>query len=193
MTDEETTMATAILDQPLSASRFESERLFEIVKGERREKQQMSVLAIALTSALSEFLSTFVRNHKLGWVVVEMLFQRRADRPQRRPDLAFVSYQRGQMPPPEEDVPAWNVIPNLAVEVISPTNTAKEVMGKVLEYIDAGVELVWVIYPAQCIQVFDSRATTRLLWPGDELDGGRMLPGFKLGVRELFESIANPK
>ena len=187
-------MATVTLDQPLPATRFESERLFEIVKGERREKQPMSVLAIAVASALAEFLSAFVRNHKLGWVVVEMLFQLRADRPQRRPDLAFVSYLRGRMPPPDEDVPAWSVVPNLAVEVISPTNMANEVMGKVLEYIDAGVDWVWVIYPVQqCIQVFDSRATSRILWPGDELDGGRVLPGFRLGVRELFESIANPQ
>jgi Uma2 family endonuclease len=187
-------MATASLEQPTSAGLFESERLFEVVNGERREKRPMSVLAIAVASELSRFLSIFVKEHKLGWVVIEMLFQLQPGRPQRRPDLAFVSYGRGKMPFPDEDVPAWNVVPNLAVEVISPTNMANEVFGKVVEYFDTGVELVWVIYPAQqSIQVFDSRATSRILWPGDELDGGRVLPGFRLGVRELFESIANPQ
>ena len=154
----------------------------------------MSVLAIAVASALAEFLSAFARQHKLGWVVIEMLFQLKEGRPQRRPDLAFVSYQRGKLPLPDEDAPAWRVVPNLAVEVISPTNMANEVFGKVVEYFDAGVELVWVIYPAQqSIEVFDSRATTRILRAGDELDGGKVLPGFRLGVSELFAALANPQ
>ena len=84
-------------------------------------------------------------------------------------------------------------MPDLAVEIISLTNTADEVAGKLEEYYQAGVRLVWVVYPVQMkIYVYTSTSQIRVLSPGDELDGGDVLPGFRLPLRELFEKAGQP-
>jgi Uma2 family endonuclease len=59
------------------------------------------------------------------------------------------------------------------------------------EYFGAGVELVWVVYPLQrSIQVFASASESRVLGESDELDGGGVLPGFRLKISELFAAAA---
>jgi Uma2 family endonuclease len=86
---------------------------------------------------------------------------------------------------------AWEVVPDLAVEVVSPSNTAIEVVKKLGDYFRAGVRQVWVIYPVQqFIYVYTSLADIRVLQPGDDLDGGAVLPGFRLAVSTLFEDEA---
>ena len=68
--------------------------------------------------------------------------------------------------------------PTLAVEIISLTNTADEVAEKLEEYYRAGVRMVWVVYPVQMkIYAYTSTTQVRVLAPGDELDGGNVLPG----------------
>ena len=72
---------------------------------------------------------------------------------------------------------AWEVVPDLAVEVVSPTNTSYEVVGKVDEYFRAGVRLVWVILPGRNkVYVYTSPTDVRILQPGDDLDGGPSSP-----------------
>ncbi len=79
-------------------------------------------------------------------------------------------------------------MPDLAVEIISLTNTADEVAGKLEEYYQAGVRLVWVVYPAQMkIYAYTSTSQIQVLAPGDELDGSDVLPRFRLPVRDLFD------
>jgi Uma2 family endonuclease len=86
---------------------------------------------------------------------------------------------------------AWEVVPDLAVEVVSPSNTAIEVVKKLGDYFRAGVRQVWVIYPVQqFIYVYTSLADIRVLQPGDDFDGGAVLPGFRLAVSTLFEDEA---
>ena len=188
-------MATVALDELASLESFESDRLFEIFNGERREKRPMSALAVMIASVLARRLGVFAEQHKLGVVVVEMLFRLRPDRPQRRPDVAFVGFERwSESAAPADDQAAWDVVPHFAVEVISPTNTAYEVMEKIREYFEAGVQLVWVIYPLQrCVQVFESSKNSRILREGEELDGGTVLPGLRLNVSELFAAAAKPQ
>jgi hypothetical protein len=61
------------------------------------------------------------------------------------------------------------------------------VLGKVGEYFRAGVRLVWVVYPDQrVVFVYDSPLSARGFGDGDDLDGGIVLPGFRLGVSDLF-------
>ena len=99
---------------------------------------------------------------------------------QRRPDVAFVSYPRW----PDKKVPstaAWDVVPDLAVEVISPTNSAEEIETKVTDYFAAGVQAVWVLYPETGhLHVFDSSRSCTVIQRSEEVDGGAVLPGFKL-------------
>jgi Uma2 family endonuclease len=172
----------------------ESEFLFEIVNGERVEIPHMGIFAGMLASILSQELGVFARQHRLGLVGVEVLFRFRPDRPSRRPDLAFVSYDRITTPAiPPSDPAEWEVVPNLTVEVISPSNTAEDVMVKLQDYFDAGVQVVWVIYPRQrWVFVYESMTQVRQLRETDELDGGKVLPGFSLKIADLFAALVKP-
>ena len=112
----------------------------------------------------------------------------------RRPDVAFVVYERwAKGRPLPESANAWDVLPNLVVEVISPTDLSEDVQEKVAEYFRAGVTLVWVVYPrSHQWHVYESPSSIRVLARTDELDGGNVLPGFRLPLTELFlESAAN--
>ena len=116
-----------------------SDELYEVVNGERKEIPPMGAYAGTLASFLSVHLNIFGWQHKLGFAVVEVLFQLVVGRPQRRPDVAFVSYSRWSGPPePVEDPAAWEVVPTLAVEINSPTNTADEIEAKLQDYFVQG-------------------------------------------------------
>jgi Uma2 family endonuclease len=106
----------------------------------------------------------------------------------RRPDVAFVSYQRW---PRNRRVPraeAWDVVPDLAVEVVSPSNTAEEILAKIREYFQASCLRLWVVYPAEeMVYVYQSPTQLRVLTRNDNLEGEDFLPGFRLPLAELFE------
>ena len=124
----------------------------------------------------------------LGCVVPEMLFLLE-DSPElkRRPDLAFVSAERWPIGKRVPRTEAWDVIPDLAVEFISQSNSADEVAGKIDEYFHAGVRQVWVVYPVTSkVQVYESPTRVKILQLGDELQGDPLIPGFRLPLSELF-------
>ena len=82
----------------------------------------------------------------------------------------------------------WDMVPDLAIEVVSPSNSAVHVQEKIHEYFAAGVSRVWVIYPEQKeIYVYASPTQIQVLQLGDELDGGDLIPGFRLPLAALFE------
>ena len=87
---------------------------------------------------------------------------------------------------------SWAVIPDLAIEILSPTNSAEEVAEKLEEYFKVGVRQVWVVYPRQPkVYDYSSTTTVQILAPGDELDGGDVLPGFHLSVTDLFNKAGS--
>ncbi len=163
------------------------EILYEVVNGQRVELP-MSAWETDIASELHVYLGNFARENKLGRAVVEMLFLLAVVGSKRRPDVAYVSYQRW---PRQRRVPrkeAWEVVPELAIEVVSASNTAEEVLTKIGEYFAAGVLRVWVIYPTQeQVYVYQSPTQNRILTRGDQLDGEEILPGFRLPVAALFE------
>jgi Uma2 family endonuclease len=99
------------------------------------------------------------------------------------PDVAFIARERQ----PEPSHATWNPkAPNLAVEVVSPSDTPRDITDKVVNYLAAGT-VVWVIYPdKQQAKVFEPGQPTRTLTIDDILDGGNVLPGFKLALSEIF-------
>jgi Uma2 family endonuclease len=99
------------------------------------------------------------------------------------PDCAFVSRKRQAQPPPA----AYNPIPpDLAVEVLSPSNTPDEIAIKVDNYLRAGT-VVWVVNgDAQRVTVHRPDAAPKTSGIEDTLDGGDVLPGFTLPVRDIF-------
>ena len=149
----------------------------------------MGAYEVWLATVLTEYLRRFARQHRLGRGVQEMLFDLGATiQRKRRPDVAFVSYDRW---PQQQRVPrteAWEVVPNLAVEVVSPTDRADDLMNKVAEYFRAGVECVWVVFPSQeQIHVYESPTSVRILTRADALHGEPALPHFQLPVAALFD------
>lgn len=153
----------------------------------------MGAFEVALASELAGFLRDFIRRHKFGLVVTEMLFVLDAEQElQRRPDVAYVSYDRW----PEASVPranAWNVVPDLAVEVVSPTNLAEGIDEKIVEFFAAGVKLLWVIYPdTGRVYVYTSANESKVLERSGELDGGEVLPGFQVAIEELYRGLQKP-
>jgi Uma2 family endonuclease len=101
------------------------------------------------------------------------------------PDVAFVRADR--LPAEEEADRFARLAPDLAVEIISPSDTGPEVDEKVGLYLGAGVPLVWVVDPRRkTVRVWKGDGTDRLLSEDDELDGGEVLPGFRILVSRLF-------
>ena len=130
-------------------------------------------------------LKAFVSREDLGLVVgAETGFVLFDDPPTvRAPDAAFVARERL----PEDRAGFARLAPDLAVEVVSPSNTVAEVHDKVCDFLDAGTRLVWIVEPRRrTVMVYRSRDDIRLLTEDDELDGGDVLPGFSVRVGELF-------
>lgn len=79
----------------------------------------------------------------------------------RRPDVAFVSAERWPLSHTFPETGDWNVVPDLAVEVLSPPDVVKDVLAKLREYFHYGVQVVWVIAPEEQ-QVYAYTAPTRV-------------------------------
>jgi len=104
----------------------------------------------------------------------------------RIPDVSFISWDRlpeGEMP----GEPIARRIPELAVEVVSESNTPREIAAKIVDFFDAGVKLVWVIYPkTQTAEEYTSPTAVKHVTKTQSLDGHNVLPGFSLSLKQLF-------
>ncbi|HMQ31838.1 MAG TPA: Uma2 family endonuclease [Chloroflexaceae bacterium] len=103
----------------------------------------------------------------------------------RGPDVYYVRPERV----PEGGAPEgfWRIAPDLAVEVVSPGDTAEEVEAKVFEYLAAGTAAVWVVYPrSQRVTVHTPDGLARTYGPEATLALPELLPGFSVAVKELF-------
>lgn len=107
----------------------------------------------------------------------------------RVPDLSFV---RADRLPAEGIGPGLlRFAPDLAVEVLSPSESASELEGKLADYTVAGTRLIWVVDPARrTVMILDQVHPVRWLQESDVLDGGEVVPGFSCRVAEIFEGIA---
>jgi Uma2 family endonuclease len=162
-------------------------RLCELIDGTLVEKPvgyEESHIAIMLAM----HLLNWVRPRKLGVVTGADGTLRVAPNRIRLPDVAFVSAARLAPLPRPWRVP--HLSPDLAVEVLSETNTKKEMTQKLDEYFEGGTRLVWIIDPKKktvAIYVTPDKPSN-ILSESDVLDGDDVLPGFTLQVKELFES-----
>jgi Uma2 family endonuclease len=185
------TTAPNQLDFPIDQR--EPDGLYEVIDGRVVEKT-MGAYECWLASVIFGALDPHNTANPIGRVVQEMIFDLRpyVER-ERRPDVAFVSFARWARTQGIPRARSWAVVPELAVEIVSLTNTADEVAGKLEEYYKAGVILVWVVYPGQSkVYAYTSTTTVRVLALGDELDGGDVLPGFRLPLQDLFDKAGEP-
>ena len=185
---------TEILDGPLTLEEFqrmpdEDEYRIELVRGRIVREPRPGAQHGVLVEELIWRLSSHVRDRGIGRVVTETGFLLSVDPPTvRGPDLAFIATENI----PSQGIPTgfWPMSPDLAVEVVSPSNTNAEIGEKVLEYLASGTRLVWVVDPAtRSVGVYRSRLEIRLLTEGDMLDGGNVLPELRIPVSDIFESL----
>ena len=165
--------------------------LYEVVDDQVVELPPLGAYETWLASVLTIHLETFARQHQLGRAMQGMLFDLGPTvRRKRRPDAAFVSYERW---PRQRRVPrteAWEVVPNLVVEVVSPSDRGTDIVDKVSEYFRVGVECVWVIFPSQDqVYIYESPSRVRILTRADELHGEPILPHFRLPLTALFDEV----
>jgi Uma2 family endonuclease len=162
------------------------DRLCELVDGVLVEKP-MGYLESWLAAVLIRLLVEFVEQHDLGIVLGEAGTLRLAPGLVRVPDVAFIGWGRF----PNRDLPAEpipDLAPDLAVEVLSKSNTDAEMARKLEEYFAAGARLVWYADPdSRTVRVYTSPTDVRLLSENDTLDGESVLPGFQLSIREWFD------
>jgi Uma2 family endonuclease len=161
---------------------------YELVEGELQMMTPASPQQGRYASRITVDLGAFVEKHDLGEVyVAEPGFALEPD-PQgtvRAPDVAFVAKER--IPKPGQTRGFWPLAPDLAVEIISPSETAYSVETKVAEYLRAGVRLIWLVYPeTQVVVEFAAGWQVRRLTKGDTLDGGAVVPGFTMALTRLF-------
>jgi Uma2 family endonuclease len=169
---------------------------YEIIDGVRVEREPIGAFETVLASWLCHLMNDFAAGKKLGLAVNEVLFVLNAARNlQRRPDVAFVSYARWPTSVVPRE-PAWNVVPDLAIEIVSLTNLAEELDRKITDYFQAEVRLVWVFYPdSGRVYVYQSPTHVSILERTDILDGGEVLPGFRPPIAQLviFRPALHPK
>ncbi len=156
---------------------------FERRHGEIIEVTPSNTYFSGIGIAISSPLFMFVKAHDLGVVSGEAGGFELSEDITYVPDVAFVSKARQAEPPRKTLNP---IAPDLAVEVISPTNSASEIQRKVLDYLAAGTLIVWIAYPETKTVVVHTSAGARTLTEADTLDGGDVLPGFTLPVRDIF-------
>ncbi|WP_088251566.1 Uma2 family endonuclease [Fimbriiglobus ruber] len=172
----------------LLAEELENQDHYEIVDGSRVEMPPMSAEAQFVASRLAYHLSRFGIESNLGEACVEVMIELSlpAER-NRRPDVIFIPYSRWKKNSPVPATNAWDVLPDLCVEVVSPHDLCDDLMDKIGEYFRAGVRLVWVVYPRhQLFYVYESPTKVYGLTRTDILDGGAALPGFKLPLADFF-------
>lgn len=161
----------------------------ELVRGELRLTPSPAPRHGIVCANLTSVLHQHVRQAGLGRVFTESSFEL-VDLPRtvRAPDVAFVRQER--LPPGAVSSPTLKVAPDLAAEILSPSETASRLDEKLDDYAASHVPLVWVIDPERrTVMVIARDAPVRWLREGDTLDAGGIVPGFACSIADLFAGI----
>jgi Uma2 family endonuclease len=165
---------------------------YELVDGNLMERK-MGARSSYVAGRVFAALDTFCAAHPQGWVFPEgtsfQCFPDDADKV-RKPDTSFIRF--GRLPGEELPEGHIRIAPDLAAEVVSPNDLAYEVDDKVVEWLGAGVFLVWVVNPqTRTVQVHRQDGPGLILRAEDELTGGDVLPDFRCRVADLFKAPAS--
>ena len=165
------------------------DRKYELIDGELIEMSPANSLHAWLASELSAQLRNFASSGNLGYTFVEVGVFPAPDRSTLlAPDVAFFSAERLLPPFPQTFA---GFMPDLAVEIASPSNTITELRQKAATYLRHGSRLVWLVLPDQegveiCRLGDDEQLTFEFVGPDGSLSGEDVLPGFELEIRRLF-------
>lgn len=160
-------------------------RLCELVDGTLVEKP-LGYYESRIAGLIFHYIEMFLTKHDRGIVLTADGLLRAIPGRVRAPDVSFFSWNHfpGRLLPPGQIL---DMAPDLAVEVLSPSNTKDEMARKRQEYFAGGTRLVWEVDPIKrTVRVYTSPTRPRLLREDKMLDGGDVLPGFRLSIRTLF-------
>ena len=188
----------AIQEQTITAERFlelveqpeYADRVLELVEGVLVEMPKPKLKHGVITMRLALRIGSHVERNDLGLVTAAdtgFILERNSHGRDivRGADIAFICKARA----PEQLEDVWYEMgPDLAVEVISPNNTADDIHLKVMQLLNAGTRLVWLVYPESRTVVTHTAEGATTLHEHDTLSGGDVLPGFELRVGDIFPS-----
>lgn len=164
----------------------------ELIDGVLVEKP-MGAMESLLGAYVTRLLGNHVEANDLGVVLGADGYNRVGERQVRVPDATFIPWASL----PDDELPEeafWTVAPGLIVEVLSPGNTNAEIDKKLNQLFSAGCRLAWVIDPrAKTAKVYTSPKRFKELDESGTLDGGKVLPGFKLALADLFAATKRRK
>jgi Uma2 family endonuclease len=175
-------------EQDVVRTEEDENRLCELVEGVLVEKP-MGFRESLLAMAIGNMLRNFVVPANLGVITGADGMMRLFAGLVRIPDVAYIAWDHlpGRQVP-AESIP--NLAPDLAVEILSRTNTPREMERKRQEYFDAGVSLVWIVDPdLRMVTAFTDPNTCTVCHESDVLDGGTVLPGLRIALADIFAEL----
>jgi Uma2 family endonuclease len=181
-------MATTLLTRVDEIAALPSDQFrYDLIQGELYRMSPASARHGEIAMEIAWHIKTFVTEHQLGTVYAAetgFLLGRDPDT-LLAPDVAFVRGDR--LPEPARQQGFLALAPDLVVEVVSPSDTSRYVSDKVLTYLDAGCQLVWVVEPERrTVTVWTPDRAARVIMAQERLEGGNVLPGFGLNLADIF-------
>jgi len=159
----------------------------ELIAGEFNSMSPAGFTHGRIALKIGTYLNMFIMEHQLGEAYAAetgFILKRNPDTV-RAPDVAFVTAERAAKQ--EKETGFFDGAPDLAIEVISPSETMDDIEGKLFDYLDAGTQVVWLVFPrTQTITVYRSLKDIRIFTVDDTIDYEELLPGFSVAVKELF-------
>jgi Uma2 family endonuclease len=167
---------------------------FELVRGKLKKYMPAGNLHGFIASRIGRILGNFVEETGLGAVFAAETGFQLFQNPDtvRAPDSAYVGNEKlakyglskGYFPD----------APDLAVEVVSPNDKKKDIEDKTADYLNAGVRLIWIVYPRNgIVAVYRQNNLVSILREGDDLDGEDVLPNFRLPLEKIFGNLPEVK
>lgn len=185
---------SAVLEQTIvrrmSADEFESSpfaETHELIRGELYPILPAGTLHGIITSRLSAYLSFFTMENNLGEVTAAETGFKLINQSTVGADIGFIGKEK--LAKFRVPISFFPTAPDLAVEVVSPSNSSEEISTKVEDYLKSGSRLVWIVYPKRKVVVYRQSNTVSFLHETDELDGEDVIPNFRLSLEKIFGNL----
>lgn len=189
-------MPTLIDDERELKNEIEFPDRYEVIDGNIVEMPEMSFYSAEVANAIRDQIHEYTIRTNTGRTRNDMLFHVPIPNDEtlnRRPDVALISYDRW---PQNRELTlrqnAGDVVPDLVVEVASPSDSGDDLLAKAEEYVLAGVRTVWVLFPqTRMALIYEKNVDPRSVRIGGQLDGGAAFPDLRIAMAGLFPPVAN--
>ena len=161
---------------------------YELVEGELRMMSPSGWKHGEVVGVFHTLLGSHIRQHRLGVIFGAETGFKISESPDtvRAPDIAFIAKENLPADEPKEGF--WPGAPDLAIEVLSPSDQAEEVAAKTKMWLDSGVQQVWIVDPRKKSLTVHRSSGEVSVFNNDQLfESGEIVPGFSMSVAELIE------